>query len=424
MSQSRLHLVKRALAFAILVVTMLCLSCCTTYRNPYINQDLTQEKWQREVISSADPFAKGADRWFFNADVSSMEAASHRAPYSRAVSNMAVAVPNFTDVRVEGAFQVQIFGSFDHNSVVIMGPNAGVRQIVVNVNRNLLDLHQSDKAADRDMKDVIVRIGVMNLRNLSHHGCGTVEGIRVRSDGLCVSTGKKARGNMYLAGDMRLLRINQGGDGMISIFGARSDQLKINTSGCGAVNVTGLIGVNDIYHKGSGDINILGAHSTCLTVYAAGRGKIGLYGDHIGITEIRAKDYTRVYAYPVVDHTGHDLNVFTFGHAKVGLMGAADDIYINSAGSSQFYGRYLCVQDAYARASEQSHINISARGKIFAAATQNGSVYFFGSPSLMSQFLRGNGTVIPIWSNGAPNCGVFYPRIKHHPRHRNYKGDQ
>jgi hypothetical protein len=57
------------------------------------------------------------------------------------------------------------------------------------------------------------------------------------------------------------------------------------------------------------------------------------------------------------------------------------------------------AQSAYARAYDNSHINVTATNKMYAAALNNGSIYFFGSPNLMSQFLSGNGTVIPVWND-------------------------
>jgi hypothetical protein len=397
-----------------MLLAVLVLVSCATSRNPYPRTDLTNENWVSLVDTNPNHWAVGADRWFMTGDPNATEVMVHHAPDRAAISTMAVRVPDFTGIRTNGDFQVQIYGTYDHNAVYVYGPNAGVRQVVVEVRNNVLCISQI-KNATRETGRVIVRIGVVNLQRLTHQGCGTVEGRQLRSTGLYVVSA--GQGNMYLAGNMNLHDVLDTNKGSISIFGAVSAKLNIRAIGSGSVNISGNIGLNSILHKGSGDINLIGVSGHSVKINAMGKGKIGLLGN-ADISEIRACDSTCVFAYCL---NSDSLYVYTFNSARVGLAGRVNHLYVDTTGSSRFGGRYLQATDAYVRTRDGSHANIMAVNRMFASATNNGSVYFYGSPDIMSQFVNGNGTVIPIWYKDGSNYGGVC-MIGPHPTRAVYKG--
>ena len=57
------------------------------------------------------------------------------------------------------------------------------------------------------------------------------------------------------------------------------------------------------------------------------------------------------------------------------------------------------------RAHNYAHVNVSAADKIFASATENGVIYFFGEPNVLTQFVSGYGVIIPIWTKN-PCCPI------------------
>lgn len=380
----------------IVLLTLLTLTGCAYKRTPYLNSDLTKETWQHDVHTSPNGWAKKADRWFLTGDPNATEEQDSAASYSQATTTMMVRVPNtFTNIKAQGVFQVQIFGSYDCNSVYVYGPNKEVRETEIKVVGDTLYLRQSPDAT-HNMDKVIIRVGIMNLHNLVQAGPGSIEGRVVRSDELNILS--QGQGNIYLSGGVNLRRVNAMDKGSINVFGAISPYLVVKSSGSGCINLSGNLGVKNIQHHGRGDINLIGVNSRALKIYADGRGKIGLNG-RFNVNEITAKDSTAVFGYNVQSDS---LYVYTFDQARVGLAGYVNNLTVNSANGSRFEGRNLHAFDAYVRASDSAHINVTATNKIFAAATQNSSVYFYGSPKLLSQFVSGNGLVIPVWGSERP----------------------
>ena len=393
---------KRYVSLVLVLISTVLLMSCAHNRYPYLNQDLTKETWTREVDTNANKWTKGADRWFLTGDPSATEIADRNSPYSDVISTMQVKVPDFTQIKVDGNFQVQIFGTYGPNSVYVFGPNDGVRQVVVTVKDNTLLVRQASKNPPTCMKRVIIRIGVSNLNCLTQLGNGSIEGIQVRGNNLRILS--SGPGDIYLAGNLDVSNIENTGNGDINVFGANTRRLKIMTKKDGSVNVSGNVGVNNITHHGTGDINIIGVYTDSLNIDADGKGKVGLYG-RANVKNINARDNVRVYVYQVTSTT---LYVNAYNYSIVGLAGCVGDLYEYASGSAQIESRYLRAATAFVRAQDNSHINVTASDKIFAAATRNSSVYFYGEPRLLSQFVSGNGVVIPVWYD-TPRT---YPRLR------------
>ncbi|VVC76784.1 hypothetical protein AQUSIP_21110 [Aquicella siphonis] len=391
---------KRYLSIGLAILTFLTLAGCSyNNRNPMINADMSHETWMREVDTNPNKWTRGADHWFLTGDPNAKEVTISQYPYSAAVSTMSVRVPDFSNIKVNGDFQVQIFGTYGSNSVYVYGPNEAVRGTIIEVRGNTLCVDQARKVTG-NMRNVIVRIGVNRLQSLTQLGRGTVEGIQLRSDNLTVTS--MGSGNVYLAGNMNLRSLVNLGAGCVSVFGANTPELDIKTAGTGVTNVSGNVGVRSIMHHGRTDVNIIGANSNNLKIYADGRGKVGIYGI-VNLREVKAKDFTQVYAYRL-----NSTEMYAYAHdkARIGLAGVGKNIYIDAFKSSCVLARNLCADTAFVRAHQNAHINIAAGNKIFAAATENSSVYFFGSPNIMSQFVSGNGTVIPVWSAKGSMCPI------------------
>lgn len=381
---------KRYLSVGIVFVLAMLLTSCSYYRAAGPNVDLTCETWSSHVDSNPAKWTVGADSWFLEGGTNQAQEMDQNAPYMAAMSTMMVRASNcITKVKVSGQFQVQLFGTSGDNSIYIYGPNAAVRGVAVKMVGDTLILRQV-KNAPTNMGCVIVRIGIRNLSQLSQMGSGRIEGRGIRSNNLrIISCGC---GNVYLGGSMNLTSVVSSGKGSVSVFGAITPMLGITTSGAGSVNVSGNVGINCIVHHGCGDINIIGANSDGLRINADGKGKIGING-RLAINEINAKDNVCVYAYYLNTDT---LKVYVTDNARVGLAGCDRELYVDAGKCSRFEGRYLYTNDAYVRAHDAAHINVTAANKVFASATQNGSVYYFGSPNNLSQFFRDYGVVMPI----------------------------
>lgn len=383
---------KRTICQGLLILFTILLVSCTTYRNPFPNEDLTRESWPQLVDRNPNCWARGADRWFLTGDPHvNQGGAVYKDSYATpAMSTMMVNVPGFDSVKTDGNFTVQIFGTYGGQSVFVNGPNNGVRGVAISVQNGTLMLHQT-KDAGPDVRNVIVRIGMPYIRQLTNTGCGLIEGRQIRSNGLFINSTGGAR--IYLSGCMTVRSIQQCGTGTTSVFGAQTPRLDIITDDCGSVNVSGRIGLHHVTHHGSGYINVIGAEGGDAVIYADGKGKIGIYG-HPNIRQVQAKGNTCVYALCLQSCA---MYVYAFDNARIGLAGNVNSMFIDAASYSYVGARYLMANEAYARGHGSAHINITASNKIFASATGNSSVYFFGSPNILTQFISGNGTVIPIY---------------------------
>lgn len=383
---------------------MLLTGCATTKHNPYPNDSLINENWARQVEKNPNLWARSADRWFRSAEQNETEIANRHAPISAAITTMHVKASNFDNIRVDGDFQVQIFGTFGKSSVYIFGPNNGVRRLTVNVANHTLCVSQDRGSSTELMHKVIVRIGINYLRSITQAGCGSIEGISLHSNALVVNS--SGPGPMYLSGNLKLRRVNNTGAGNITIYGINTSCFDLYSNGSGTTNLTGDVSIRTLKHCGTGNVNIIGATPRCpMNIYTVGAGKIGIAGQ-ANITSIIAKGNTCVY---VCSSVASQVNVCQYDRSTVGMTGVAQNLVVDAYNSSRFNGRYLCVRTAFVRAHDYAHINVSAGDKIFAASTQSGSVYFYGEPKIMSQFVNGSGVVLPLWSSMYRSCGA--PRV-------------
>lgn len=374
------------------LLSLLLIGCVTHTHDSVqyqVQNDLLDEHWRSQVDTDPAKWKKHADNWLWFGAPNSIEQANRNAPFSAAISTMMVRVPDFTRIKVDGDFQVQLDGRFQHNSVCLLGPNEEIRQVVVEVKDRTLSIHrQVDKS--QDPQHVIVRIAIHNLQGLSQSGTGKVEGRFVRANPLTIDS--LGSGDMILTGRINVKQINQSGTGDITLLGAYTPLLHINSSGSGALNISGRVGVATISHTGSGDINIIGADTNTLSIWTSGSGKIGIKGI-ANLKQITASGNTSVYLYYV---KSRNVYVYLREKATVGLAGETKSLYVDAKDTSLFMGSYLWSKYTYVRARQWAHINAAADVRAFAAADDNSSVYLIGRPDVISPYVNDNAVVIPI----------------------------
>lgn len=378
---------KQYLLVSVFFLSALLLTSCS---GPNPSTDLINEKWQDAVEIKPARWAKGADRWFLLGTPNLIER-KLRQGNPADISTVRVPAPFFKNIKANGEFQVQIFGASEGNTVFIFGPKDAVKAMKVTVRNKSLFISQK-KNAPETIKQVIIRIGVRDLRVLEQRGCGTIETFKLCSSNLIVITTPSSKGNIYLSGKIRLRLINHGGKGMINVFNTHTPAMGIKTYGCGGVNISGKVGIQSIDHAGVGNINIVGANTNSLRIHASGAGKIGVQGI-INLKKVEAQDDTRVYVYYV---SSDQVYAIAHNNARIGLAGATRELYVDTFGTSSFEGRYLRTQNTFARARGASHMNVTANYEIFASAVGNSSIYYFGPAHLLTKFESGNGTVIPL----------------------------
>lgn len=372
------------------------LTACSSNRDLLFTHNLANETWMREVETDPLVWTRGTDPWFLSGDAHATETPDC---YKGPVSTMQVNASDFSGIKTNGDFKVQIFGTQAANTVYIYGPAEAVSAISAVVKGDTLYLNQHKKASAYLMRQVIIRIGVHRLTNLVQYGRGMIEGIRLGADSLSITS--IGSGNIYLAGRMNLKQVQNFGPASINIFGANTPELDVRTSGSGATNISGNIGVRSIVHHGSSCINIIGANSNHLGIIADGRGKIGVSGA-VSLCLLKAKDTVRVYVCGI--HTPA-LHVYTDDYARVGLAGVARNFYVDASEDTFVAARNLCTDEAYIHANDRAHVNVSAARKIFAAASGSGSVYFFGPADILTRFVSGSGLVMHMCAEEG-SCAV------------------
>lgn len=379
----------------IMLASLLTLVGCSStmgYYESQINNDYLKENWVNKVNLNPNLWIARTDPWFTTGSPNRIEEYSMRASANEAITTMMVRVPDYANINVDGNFQVQIVGRQDHNSLYVVGPNVEARQVAVEMRNNTIYLHPS-KDSKGNLSKVIVRIGMRNLRNITNLGKATILGRDVTSDLLTLTNCDG--GCIILSGSMNLSKVTQLGKGTVVAIGAETPHLKIDVKGHGNVYVSGRVGVEDIVHKGNGCVSIIGANTNALNIYATGQGLTTVAG-YANLKKVTAGDNSRVYLYWV---NSNGLYVNESGTARVGLAGAVTNFNLDASGHSRFEGQYLHGGNIYARTRDSAHANVAADKKLFAAAFDNSTIYFFGSPNILSRYSSRNGTVIPVWSD-------------------------
>ncbi|HTM64647.1 MAG TPA: DUF2807 domain-containing protein [Gammaproteobacteria bacterium] len=372
----------RTLRLICILLFSFILVSCAAGRYPYPKTDLAQETWRSQVQTDPSLWTANADRWFRQGESTIASSANARE---------SIRVSHFKGIRATGNFRIQISGSSDTDAVCIEGPSHKVRAIKVNVANDILCLEQAKDAPD-NMNEVTVRISMRRLEYLMHHGLGRVEGVRLDSRNLVVE--QFGCGDIFLAGHMNIRSITNHGPGSVNIFTICSNDTDITTDGNGDVNVfaRGYISLHKINHKGSADINVIGARGGNLIVNAKGRGKIGISG-HVNVREIRASGKTCVF---IASSDSIAPCIYVYDDARVGIDGRAGSLNAYTVRTARLMAKNLFPQNAYVTASGQSHMNINALNKIFAEANDYATIYFFGNSCILTAFEHGYGTVIKM----------------------------
>ncbi len=401
---------KRYILLGIACITSLFLmSCASTssrYYNAQVRNDLSQENWIHHINVDPNVWTSCADKWFFTDEPRNFNEFETTAPASRAITAMVVRVPDFTNIAVDGPYKVQIYGHQLHNSVYVLGPNTEARHTSVDIRGNTLYIHPASECTGgcgNHLNNVIVRIGIHDLNGLKANGTGLIEGKEITSYGLNIKSTNS--NNVLLTGNMQLNSIAQTGTGTVSVIGAYSPTVDINASGNGNVNVSGRVGVRHIMKKGTGYLNIIGADTDGLDVISYGSGLMRIAGN-VNLRKINVYNTSRVYLY-WVSSNGIYINVHD--SARVGLAGTANNIDAEVSGTARFEGKYLRTNNVYIRTRNYSHANVHAVQKLFANAMDNSSIYFFGSPNVVSRYTMGNGIVIPVFEDACPIPAATQP---------------
>lgn len=383
------------------------LTSCANTRDIFSTQvrpDLTRETWLQQINTDPSRWPLHVDRWFYNGSPSALEVyGQSSSSYDMAMTMMEVRVPDFTTIQVDGPFKVQIVGGVQRNRVFVYGTNVAARGTATEIRGNTLYIHASRGYDARTLNQVIVRIGIRNLRNLYFNGTAYVEGKNICSDSLSVVNA--GCGHITLTGQMNLNFVSQSGSGTTTIIGAYTPALNVKAYH-GILNISGRVGIRSLDNQGA-LVNIIGADTDLLAIYGSNKSMTTMTG-YINLKKLIATGNSRIYMY-WVNSSGAYISIYDW--SKVGLAGNSHNLNIELSNSSRFEGQYLHGDNIYVRTRGWSHANVFANKKLFAAAMDDSSIYFFGSPNVISRYSSKNGAVIPVWGEACPVMPLAQPRI-------------
>jgi hypothetical protein len=419
---------KRYLLLVLTCILTLVLTSCaqnpTTYR-AQISPDLVQETWLGRMNLDPNVWTRHADRWFFTGEPHTFDEYASRAPLAANITAMTVRVPDFTNIVVSGPYKIQIYGRQMHSSVFVLGTNEAARHVSVEVRDNTLFVHPATDCSRNGCGggDVIVRIGLSALNSLIANGNGPVEGKDITSNALTITS--NTPNEILLTGNMNVQRIIQNGMGTTSVIGVYAPCMDIMVPHNGNVNVSGHIGIRRISKAGNGMINVIGADSDGLRIDSTGG--ITAIAGYANVKTINATQNGHIYLYWVASD-GIYINVRD--NARVGLAGAARNVDVEVSGNARYEGKYLRTDNIYVKTRGYSHANVFPQQKLFANASDFSSIYFFGTPNVISRYTTGHAIIVPIFNDGCPvmprmpkNCPVRSYKDESYKGETSYKGD-
>jgi len=385
---------KKQITLVILGCMIVILAGCANHRiSPRIGDEALQETWMQQVNTYPANWVKNVDPWFLTGEA----AVPEKNTTILEIKSPSIVASNFNSIAVSGNFQVQIVGGQDANSVFIYGPTEMVKLVTVEVFNNRLQIRQNEPEKDK-IRKVIVRVGVRQLNLLENKGNSLILGRGITSHELVVTA--NGSGSIYLEGDMNLTRLENTGTGTITVLGAKTQSLKMTVIGSGSANVSGQVGIENLLHKGDGAVNIIGADSDHVCITAAGAGTTTIFG-YINLKEVMASDTSRVYVYWVYSSK---INVIARGKAIVGLAGTAANMSIELSNQSCFQGEHMRSCNIYIKTKDNAHADVAADLKIFASSENKSSIYYFGSPEILSRLNAQQSAILPLGPYLIPRC--------------------
>lgn len=358
------------------------------------------ESWRQYIERCPSKWLCGADRWFLRCEPNDEELANRRAPQG-SMKSRSIKPPAFTQVKVDGDFQVQLIGG-PKNRLCIYGPKSAVRAITIFVKDHTLYLQQNAEIPRALMHRVIIRVSIKCLSHLIQIGAGSIEAIRLHSNSLRITT--NGTGELFLSGPINISRVEQLRGGCITLLDVNACGLVIRSLGSGLINIAGPVCLDSITHRGTGNINIIGARSNGLCLYTQGYGKIGICGQ-ISLSSLTAKGHTCVFITNLVPPPcpRDAARMYLMDYARVGVAGSTPTLAVNLCDRAFFAGRNVCTQTALIKAYDCTHANVTANRRAFISSAGDSHVYFFGPSNLLTAFSSGTSTIIPTeernWCN-------------------------
>lgn len=263
------------------------------------------------------------------------------------------ALQPFSQVDVQGRINIHLHTGYKKPEVILTGDARDLAQVKTELNGTTLYIQIGNSYPRYGAVNAEVRGMVLN--RFSYKGVGTIKGYKLHTRFL----------ELYLD--------NQG-----------------------TTELSGLIGLQILQVSGNGLTSISGINSQDLRVRLMGNPKVKLNG-YVSLAKLNVEDGGWLSLYWV---RGNHLTVTAKKTARIQLAGAVNRLEVELSGQAQFKGRYLRAQRSFVRTHDRSVAEISSVNHQSDLATDASDIYYFNIPNTRADFMAYKGSVLDMrpWS--------------------------
>jgi hypothetical protein len=267
------------------------------------------------------------------------------------------AVPDFTQVYIEGPFHVRLHTHKNKPaSLKIDGDAIDLQYILSHVKNGVLYVSDDAKKTHIGtrrlrMGEATLEINVPELHGFTYKGEGVITAHHIRSSLLDIWLMNPKKSTFD--GRINLRRLTVLGDGTTEITGIRSRNLCIKLKGSPKVDLKGRANLKRIDMEGNGALGLYWVKSKDLILRLSGTSQLTL----------------------------------------AGTVNRLDGVF---SGHSHFHGRYLRVKESFVKTNGEAISDISVVDTQHALARDRSDIYYYNLPALRTDFMARNGSVLDM----------------------------
>lgn len=298
----------------------------------------------------------------------------------------------FSNIVINGDYQVQILGGQKQNSITLYGGWNQLRQLTININHNTLKLSNIDNKT----KPILVRISAPEINRITLNGSGIV--VAKNLLGTQVTLTNNGHGNLLADGAASISKVNLTGKGNIAVLGASGKQISVTNTGSGDIHMQGKYDVRTLTDNGPGNINLTGLQSNALNINSAGSGNIIASG-YANLETLTHSGSGNVYFYWTTSSTP---KIMATGSGTIGLAGNANKTTAIIGGTVIFDGRFLRTKELNIKTKDNARAKVIALEQLLATATDESQIHYYNQPKHLLKYHSGSGVILDLSHENLP----------------------
>ncbi|MCX7116279.1 MAG: DUF2807 domain-containing protein [Gammaproteobacteria bacterium] len=262
----------------------------------------------------------------------------------------------FNQVRVEGAFDVELHTGYHHDQVKIQTISARVPKIRTVVQDGILLISCQENCPKRD--GMRLRIETRQLRSFSYRGQGEISGRHLHAP-----------------------------------------YLNLNINNPGSTVLGGVLGLRKVVIAGGGEVTLTGVNTPALDLVIRDHSKVQMAGNiHLANLTLENGSWVSLY-WLKADR----LTLRAHGKTVVQFAGKAKLLDVELWDHAKFKGRYFTVKEVFVKTHDHAVAEITTTKHQHAFATDVSDIYFYKVPRSEANYMAYNGSVL--------NMRLFDPKL-------------